>query len=513
MTILIIRDIIVYVMLNASVKGVDGVMRKSLIKRMFCCVTSAVAAAALLSYMQQSSGIVTLASPESEDYEQRLADIEQEQKELDDKIAEAESRAGSEREKLEAVSEKLKSLEAEISETEKYSEKIIDEMVETDDELRVLTHELEEQEKAITEEVNAYGGRMRALYLAGGESYASIILTSDNFFDVLMRTELVKRVANHDRDTIDGLLEKLREIQDKKAAAEEKSRQLQEKTSEYSERREKLLKSKEEQDALLEKYSDSLEKLGLLSEELEGKSKELEEKHSEVSREAAEATTTITTTTTTTTSAAAPETTAEVTTTPKETAASATATKKTTAPPETTEETTSKTTKKTTEETKASSAETTTTTTATTTAPATTTTTTAASAPAQSSDAKSKLQIVIDYALSNVGGKYVWGGASYRATDCSGLTMLAYAQVGISIPHWTVTQAQCGTSVSYSELQPGDLVFFGNGSSYSGVYHAAMYIGNGRIVHAMNSQAGIVISDLARFSIYNPITFMKRIIT
>ncbi len=467
-----------------------------LIKRYICCIAAAAVAAGLLSYVQNGSQLVSVASPESSEYEARLAEIDREQAELDDKLAAAESKAGSSQEKLEAVSAKLESLKAEEKEIEEYSRKLIDEMVEADDSLRQVSHQLEAQEKAITEQVKAYSARMRALYLAGSESYANIILTSEDFFDVLMRAELVKRVAGHDKETIDKLIDELHKIQDTKAEVEKKSEELKSKTAEYSEKRERLDKSIAEQNQLTEKYRNELEQLGALSDELNEQSQKLAEERAEVSSKAAATTTTTTTTTASTTTTTKKTTKKATTTTAEETEAVTTAESTTAAITETRTETTKATTAATTGTTSSAA-----------------TVTTAEDKPSQTqlSDREQKIKTVVDYALSNVGGTYVWGGASYRATDCSGLTMLAYAQIGINLPHWTVTQAQEGVSVSYSELQPGDLVFFG-GSTYASVYHAAMYIGDGKIVHAENSNTGIVISDLARFSIWNPISFLKRII-
>ena len=73
--------------------------------------------------------------------------------------------------------------------------------------------------------------------------------------------------------------------------------------------------------------------------------------------------------------------------------------------------------------------------------------------------------------------------------------MLAYAQVGISLPHYTGTQVTYGRAVTYDQMQPGDLIFYG---TYGNVYHVAMYIGNGMIVHAESTATGIVISYAAR---------------
>ena len=474
--------------------------KQGLWKRCFCCIAAAAAAAGVFSASFDGTGLRSSAAPESEEYEQRLAQLDKEQDALDKKINDAEKHSDKQQDKLDAVTAKLSSLRAEQSELEELNSRIISEMVEVDADLREISHELEQQENAIRQEVNAYSGRLRALYLAGAGSYADIIFTSDDFFDVLMRTELVKRVAEHDKNTIDGLLEKLRSIKSRKEEAAERSAQLKERTQEYSDRRQQLEKSIADQNALEEKYRDELEKAGILTEQLAEESRRLEEERAEVSRKASEAVTT-----TTATAASAAGTTAAAST--KKTAADDTGTTavssaETEAPVTAASSAETQTTSKTTTATaKTTSASTT----------GTTAATTAVTTPVPDSDRAAKIKKVLDYALSNVGGTYVWGGASYRACDCSGLTMLAYHQIGIEIPHWTVTQCQQGWAVSYSDLQPGDLVFFG-GSSYNSVYHAAMYIGNGQIVHAENSQTGIVISDLARFSIWNPIAYLRRLI-
>ncbi len=117
-----------------------------------------------------------------------------------------------------------------------------------------------------------------------------------------------------------------------------------------------------------------------------------------------------------------------------------------------------------------------------------------------------QVKTVVDYAASMDGGSYVWGGASYRATDCSGLTMQAYAQVGIDITHSVNIQAQKGRAVSMSEIQPGDLIICRN---YG---HVAMYIGGGRIVHAMTSYYGIRIQPLENIYYCSPINTIRRIL-
>lgn len=100
---------------------------------------------------------------------------------------------------------------------------------------------------------------------------------------------------------------------------------------------------------------------------------------------------------------------------------------------------------------------------------------------------------LVQTALSYVGNPYVWGGTSLtNGVDCSGFTMQIMAKYGIYLPHLASAQAAYGRSVSTSELQPGDLIFYGS-SSY--ISHVAIYIGNGQIVHASNRRDGIKVSN------------------
>ncbi|WP_446666990.1 C40 family peptidase [Flexivirga sp. B27] len=93
-------------------------------------------------------------------------------------------------------------------------------------------------------------------------------------------------------------------------------------------------------------------------------------------------------------------------------------------------------------------------------------------APAPASDGS-----IVSIAKQYVGTPYVYGGSSPAGFDCSGFTSYVYAQVGKSIPHTATGQLQAATPVS--NPQPGDLIFFGDGSS---AYHVAIYAGNGMMV-------------------------------
>jgi cell wall-associated NlpC family hydrolase len=90
----------------------------------------------------------------------------------------------------------------------------------------------------------------------------------------------------------------------------------------------------------------------------------------------------------------------------------------------------------------------------------------------------------IAFARAQIGEPYAWGAAGPNKWDCSGLTMKAWAAGGKSLPHYSVAQYEQSTPIRASQLQPGDLVFWGDNASPSSIFHVALYIGNGRILHA-----------------------------
>lgn len=100
---------------------------------------------------------------------------------------------------------------------------------------------------------------------------------------------------------------------------------------------------------------------------------------------------------------------------------------------------------------------------------------------------------IIENAMQYLGNKYVHGGNSLETgTDCSGFTMLLFAQYGYSISRTPAGQLEkAGRSIDYSEIQPGDIICYtSNGSTCT---HVALYIGDGQIIHAANSRKGVVI--------------------
>jgi cell wall-associated NlpC family hydrolase len=102
---------------------------------------------------------------------------------------------------------------------------------------------------------------------------------------------------------------------------------------------------------------------------------------------------------------------------------------------------------------------------------------------------------VVNAAMSRLGDPYVWGAAGPTTFDCSGLVVWSFAQVHISLPHYSYSQMAMGSPVSYSDLQPGDLVFFYGGS------HVGIYIGNGQFIHAPHTGTVVQVTSLSSYSL------------
>lgn len=107
--------------------------------------------------------------------------------------------------------------------------------------------------------------------------------------------------------------------------------------------------------------------------------------------------------------------------------------------------------------------------------------------------AASRRSQVVNYALQFVGNRYVWGGTSLtNGVDCSGFTMQVMKKFGVSLPHYSGSQAKMGKKVTSATMKPGDLIFYaGSGGR---INHVALYIGNGQVVHAASRKSGIKIS-------------------
>lgn len=111
-------------------------------------------------------------------------------------------------------------------------------------------------------------------------------------------------------------------------------------------------------------------------------------------------------------------------------------------------------------------------------------------------------QRIVEIAQSKIGAPYVYGASGPNAFDCSGFTSWVYAQVGKQIPRTSQAQVSAGTPVAYNDLQPGDIVSF-----YGGASHVGIYIGDGKIIDALNSGTPVGVRTLDYMPFNNAVRF------
>jgi len=109
--------------------------------------------------------------------------------------------------------------------------------------------------------------------------------------------------------------------------------------------------------------------------------------------------------------------------------------------------------------------------------------------------ASGRAAVAVQFAYAQLGKPYVYGASGPNSYDCSGLTMRAWGAAGVSLPHNAAAQQSVTRSVSYADLQPGDLVFFG-----SPAYHVGIYIGGGRMIAAPHTGDVVKIQSVSAHS-------------
>ncbi|MDJ0464385.1 C40 family peptidase [Streptomyces sp. H27-C3] len=106
-----------------------------------------------------------------------------------------------------------------------------------------------------------------------------------------------------------------------------------------------------------------------------------------------------------------------------------------------------------------------------------------------SSQATGSAASVVAFARAQVGDAYVSGGTGPNSWDCSGLVQAAFGTIGVDLPRVSQDQSTAGTQVGLSNLQPGDILYWGSAGS---AYHVGIYVGGGKFVGAQNSGTGVV---------------------
>jgi cell wall-associated NlpC family hydrolase len=126
-----------------------------------------------------------------------------------------------------------------------------------------------------------------------------------------------------------------------------------------------------------------------------------------------------------------------------------------------------------------------------------------APAPPPSSNGAEAVDRAIDFARSQIGLPYQWGADGPGSYDCSGLTMRAWEQGGIGLPHYSVAQYERSTKVPVTELRRGDLVFFGSDpGNHRSIYHVGLYVGDGQMIEAPYTGETVRVSSIWRGSLF-----------
>jgi cell wall-associated NlpC family hydrolase len=118
----------------------------------------------------------------------------------------------------------------------------------------------------------------------------------------------------------------------------------------------------------------------------------------------------------------------------------------------------------------------------------------------------SRGSIALKFALQQIGDIYVWAAAGPTRWDCSGLTMRAYQKAGVSLPHHSGSQFKYGKSVAYSDVKPGDLLYFGKPIS-----HVSIYMGGGKMVQAPRAGKKVEVVNFTKMFGKKPFVGAKRL--
>ena len=248
----------------------------SLLKKAVTVFTAAAIMFSMLAYSY--SGMTTVQADSQSELEARLKEIEKEKEQAKQKQKETQNDIAKEKENQEAIESQIKSTEEYIRTLidliENYEDqisKLEDEIAELEGEIEIQRTKIANKRAEIDQNIVLYEKRIKAMYLSGNDSVASIILGATDFFDMLMKIELVKRVADYDNDLIQSLL-------DLKAEYEAAQLELENQVAALEETKEITEGKKKEVEDLKAEWDAQLEELQSLAKQSKKLIKELQDK-------------------------------------------------------------------------------------------------------------------------------------------------------------------------------------------------------------------------------------------
>lgn len=444
-------------------------------------------AAVLATSLLYGAGIPVTATPLTEQQQMELDTVKSEYESILRKLAEIES-------EIAGIADEITDISIKIEDNNENIERL-------DGEIKVKNAEINETQVKLTEKETEYGERLRAMYKQGNTSIIDTILNSESIADFISRADAIVKLAKIDRELLD-------EIQEIKDLLDQQKAELSASRDAVAALKEENLKSLEEEkvkkaeaEVLLEEFEEEEKKIlgnlamaemyfigdndaiindssssdaaiqgaiaslravreNIVTDSTDAKVVDLIEKGKSILRQreaAREAARIAAERAEAERIAAAQRAEEERAAQESQNSAGSSGSNETTSTP----------------------------------APAPAPKPTPAPAPAPSVSSASG-QAVLDYAYRFLGTPYVWGGTTPSGFDCSGFTQYVYKHFGVNLPRVSRAQGTYGTKVSYSNLQAGDLVFFGSG----GISHVGIYIGGGNMIHSPRPGKTVEISSM-----------------
>lgn len=228
---------------------------RSVLKRILSITVVAAIATGISTTLSNTAEkpILTSAENTMEDYEKQIEEYQQKQDEYDAKISETDGNIAKEQENQAAIEAQIQTVQATIYEYSKMIADIRESLDKVQANIDALNKKIDETQKTIEKKqaeiesgIADFKTRLRAMYIAGDSSYTSILLGSKDFYDALMKAELIKRVADHDDKMIDELVEKKNQLEAAKKTLEDQKSEVEKQKAEL-EKQQKTYKSKKAQ--------------------------------------------------------------------------------------------------------------------------------------------------------------------------------------------------------------------------------------------------------------------------
>lgn len=254
-------------------------MRKgTLLRRALACAVCAVCVmTAATGSDRLSSAPVTASAARQSELElaqQKLKELREKQSELDQKINSTDSSLAAEQEKQNNIKEQIELIESTVAELDRSMSLLRESIDSLNKDISEISDETVRKRREIEQEVNRFKHRLRAMYIAGGDKYTELILGADDFFDMLMKMELVKRVAGHDAAVLNALIDKKNEYEAQQAELEDKRNTASEQLTRLEEQKSLRVEQIEKLNSL---YSQSSEMIAQLEKDKETFTKDQEQ--------------------------------------------------------------------------------------------------------------------------------------------------------------------------------------------------------------------------------------------